>query len=111
MTGIYGVMSYSVAQRTREMGIRLALGATPGAVLRLVLGQAMRLVAGGVLLGVAGALSLGGVIRTLLFGVSPADPSVFAALVALLCGTAALAALVAARRATTVDPVLALRAE
>jgi predicted permease len=111
ITGIYGVMAYSVAQRTREMGIRLALGATPGAVLRLVLRQAMRLVAAGVALGVAAALPLGRVLRTLLYGVSATDPGTFAALAVLLCGTAAAATLIAARRATSVDPAMALRAE
>jgi putative ABC transport system permease protein len=111
ITGIYGVMAYSVAQRTREMGIRLALGATPGAVLRLVLGQAMRLVTAGVAIGVAAALPLGRVLRTLLYGVSATDPGTFAALAVLLCGTAVLATLIAARRATSVDPALALRAE
>jgi ABC-type antimicrobial peptide transport system permease subunit len=111
ITGIYGVMSYSVAQRTREMGIRLALGATPAAVLGLVLRQAMRLVAAGVVLGVAAALPLGRVLRTLLYGVSATDPGTFAALAALLAGTAAAATLIAARRATSVDPALALRAE
>ena len=111
ITGIYGVMAYSVAQRTREMGIRLALGATPGAVLRLVLRQAMRLVVAGVLLGIGAALPLGRVLRTLLYGVTATDPTTFAALAAVLCGTAAAATLVAARRATSVDPALALRAE
>jgi len=93
------------------MGIRLALGATPGAVLGLVLRQSMRLVAAGVLLGVAAALPLGRVLRTLLYGVSTTDPATFAALAALLCGTAAAATLIAARRATSVDPAMALRAE
>jgi putative ABC transport system permease protein len=111
VTGIYGVMTYSVAQRTREMGIRLALGATPAAVLGLVLRQAMRLVAAGIVLGIAAALPLGRVLRTLLYGVSATDPGTFAALAALLCATAAAATAVAARRATSVDPALALRAE
>jgi len=93
------------------MGIRLALGATPAAVLGLVLRQTMRLVAAGVALGVAAALPLGRVLRTLLYGVSATDPGTFAALAALLCATAAAATLIAARRATSVDPALALRAE
>ncbi len=93
ITGIYGVMAYS------------------GAVLGLVLRQAMRLVAAGVVLGVAAALPLGRVLRTLLYGVSATDPGTFAALAGLLCGTAAFATLIAARRATSVDPALALRAE
>ena len=111
VTGIYGVMAYSVAQRTREMGIRLALGATPRAVLGLVLRQAMRLTVAGVVLGLAAALPLGQVLRTLLYEVSATDPATFATFAVLLCGTATAATLVAARRATSVDPALALRAE
>ncbi|MFL5313132.1 MAG: ABC transporter permease [Myxococcales bacterium] len=111
ITGIYGVMAYSVAQRTREMGIRLALGATPGAVLRLVLRQGMRLVVVGVALGLAAALPLGRVLRTLLYGVTATDPGTFVALAVALAATAAAATLIAARRATSVDPALALRAE
>jgi len=111
ITGIYGVLSYSVAQRTREMGIRLALGATPGAVLGLVVGDAFRLVGMGVAIGVCAALGLTQLLRTLLFGVSATDPGTYAALAVLLCGVALLASLVAGRRATSVDPALALRAE
>jgi putative ABC transport system permease protein len=111
ITGIYGVMAYSVAQRTREMGIRLALGATPGAVLQLVLRQAMSLVGAGVAAGLAIALPLGHFLRALLYEVSATDPTTFASFAVLLCGTAAAATLVAARRATSVDPALALRAE
>ena len=111
VTGIYGVMAYSVAQRTREMGIRLALGATPRGVVRLIVTQAMRPVGAGVAFGVAAALAAARVLRTLLYEVSATDPATFAAFVTLLCGTAAAAALIAARRATSVDPALALRAE
>jgi putative ABC transport system permease protein len=111
VTGIYGVLSYSVAQRTREMGIRLALGATRRAVLGLVVGDAFRLVGAGVGVGICAALGLTQLLRTLLFGVSATDPVTYAALAALLCGVALVATLVAGRRATSVDPALALRAE
>jgi putative ABC transport system permease protein len=111
ITGIYGVLSYSVAQRTREMGIRLALGATPRAVLGLVVGDAFRLVGAGVAIGIGAALGLTQLLRSLLFGVSATDPATYAALALLLCGVALVASLVAGRRATSVDPALALRAE
>jgi putative ABC transport system permease protein len=111
ITGIYGVLSYSVAQRTREMGIRLALGATPRAVLGLVVGDAFRLVGAGVAIGIGAALGLTQLLRSLLFGVSATDPATYAALAVLLCGVALVASLVAGRRATSVDPALALRAE
>jgi putative ABC transport system permease protein len=111
VTGIYGVLSYSVAQRTREMGIRLALGATPWGVLGLVVGDAFRLVGAGVAIGLAAALGLTQLLRSLLFGVSATDPATYAALPVLLCAVALAASAVAARRATSVDPALALRAE
>jgi putative ABC transport system permease protein len=110
-TGIYGLMAYSVVQRTREMGIRLALGATRASVMGLVLRQAMQLVMLGTAIGVAIAVLLGGVLRGLLYGVSATDPATFLALAALLCATGAAATLIAARSATSVDPALALRAE
>jgi len=111
VTGIYGVLSYSVAQRTREMGIRLALGATPWGVLGLVVGDAFRLVGAGVAIGLAAALGLTQLLRSLLFGVSATDPATYAALPVLLCAVALAASAIAARRATSVDPALALRAE
>ncbi|MFL5446395.1 MAG: ABC transporter permease, partial [Myxococcales bacterium] len=111
VTGIYGVLSYSVAQRTREMGIRLALGATPAAVLGLVVGDAFRLVGAGIVIGLGAALGLTQLLRSLLFGVSATDPATYAALAVLLCGVALVASVVAGRRATSVDPALALRAE
>ena len=109
--GIYGVMSYAVTQRTREIGIRMALGAGRREVLRLVLRQGFMMVTVGVLLGVTGALMLTRVLRTLLFGVSATDPGVFTAIVALLSLTACVATYVPAWRATRVDPLVALRIE
>jgi predicted permease len=109
--GLYGVMAYTVAQRTREFGIRLALGAPRGAVLRLVFGQGTRLAALGLALGLIVALLLGGYLSSLLFDVSARDPLTFVAIAALLAVVAALACWLPARRATKVDPMIALRAE
>jgi len=109
--GIYGVMSFSVSRRTQEIGVRMALGARSGAVVRMVLRQALALAAAGVLLGMAGALALTRLLRSMLFGVSPTDPLVFAGVVALLLAVAALASYVPARRAAHVNPVVALRYE
>lgn len=109
--GLYGVISYVVAQRTREIGIRMALGAERRDVVRAVLRQGMAVALGGVLLGVAAALALTKVIAGLLFNVASRDPVVFAAVPLLLLGVAALATLLPARRASRVDPVIALRAE
>ncbi len=109
LIGVFGVLSYTVAQQTTEFGIRMALGASAGTVLLQVLGRSMRPVLGGVLVGLAGALMLAQFLRTLLFGVTPADPLTLSAVVAVLLVTATLAAYVPARRATRVDPVEALR--
>ncbi len=109
--GLYGVISYVVTQRTREIGIRMALGAERRDVVRAVLRQGMGVALGGVLLGVAAALALTKVIAGLLFNVPSRDPVVFAAVPLLLLGVAALATLLPARRASRVDPVTALRAE
>ena len=109
--GIYGVISYSVTQRTQEIGIRMALGARRGDVLRMVVGQAMVLTVAGIVVGAAGALALTRLMTKLLFDVTPDDPLTFAAVAALLGGVAALASYLPGRRATRVDPVVALRAE
>jgi putative ABC transport system permease protein len=107
--GIYGVMSYGVSQRRGEIGIRVAMGATPGSIARLVASEAGRVTAIGLVLGVAGALAVGRLIQTMLVGVGRADPSTMAGVIVLLAGVAACACLVPARRATSVSPTEALR--
>lgn len=109
--GLYGVMSFIVAQRSRELGVRLALGAAPGNVLRLVLQQGMWLVMLGVGLGLAAALLLTRVLKSMLFNVSTTDPVTFVAISLLLIGVTLIATWVPARRATRVDPVVVLREE
>ncbi len=109
--GIYGVIGYSVSQRTQEIGIRMALGAQRATVMRLILGQAMALAAAGILAGGAGAWALTRLMQKLLYGVKPSDPATFAAVAGLLALVAAVAASVPGLRATRVDPVVALRAE
>ena len=109
--GIYGVMAYVVAQRTREMGVRLALGASRGAVLRLVMGRAMRLAAGGVAIGSVAAYLLTRYMTALLFQTEPGDPFVLALVAGVLLLAAAIASYVPGRSATRVDPLTALRAE
>jgi len=109
LLGIYGVLSYSITQRTQEIGIRTALGAQRIDVMKLVLGQTLKLVVIGVLLGVLGAIGIIRVFSSLLFGVSPTDPFTFVAVTAVLLITALLASYLPARRASQLDPVIALR--
>jgi ABC-type antimicrobial peptide transport system permease subunit len=109
--GIYGVINYSVSERTHEIGIRMALGAARAVVMQMVLRQALTLAAVGVAAGAVGAWLLTGLMRALLFGVQPSDPLTFVAVSVLLTFVAALAAWVPGVRATRVDPVVALRAE
>jgi ABC-type antimicrobial peptide transport system permease subunit len=109
--GIYGVVSYLVSQRTREIGIRMALGATSQGILRLVMRYGVLLTAIGLALGLAGSFALTGVLRGLLFGSSTTDPVVFAGVSVLLAGVAVAACYAPARRATRVEPVIALRSE
>jgi putative ABC transport system permease protein len=109
--GIYGVMAYSVSQRTQEIGVRVALGARSSDVMKMVLGQGTKLAAVGVGIGLAGAFALTRVMSTLLFEVSVTDPATFVAVVALLAIVALLACYIPARRATKVDPLIALRCE
>ena len=109
--GIYGVMSYSIAQRRNEIGIRMALGAQKMDVLKLTVGSGLKLVAIGLVLGLVGALLLTRLMSTLLFGISATDPLTFVLISAILVSVALLASYIPARRATKVDPLIALRYE
>jgi putative ABC transport system permease protein len=109
--GIHGVLSYVVAQRVGELGVRLALGARPSALLKLVVGQGMWLAGIGVALGVIAALAGARVLRGLLFGVGPSDPVSFIVAIVVLGAAAFLACYGPARRAARIDPMAALRAE
>ena len=109
--GVYGVVAYGVAQRRSEFGVRLALGAEPGDVVRLVLRQSMTVVVAGVVAGAALSVPLASALRALLYGVAPGDPSTLAGVGALIAGAGWLASYLPARRGTRVDPVSALRAE
>lgn len=109
--GVYGALSFSVSQRTHEIGIRLALGAHPRDVLRLIIRQGMKLVCTGIVLGMAGAVALTRLMSSLLYGVSPIDPATFLAASVLLTTAAMMACYVPARRAMRVDPLIALHSE
>jgi len=109
--GVYGVMSYSVAQHTREIGIRMALGARPSSILKLILGRGMFLIVIGVAIGLLASFGLTRFISTMLFGVTPTDPLTFVVIVLLLALVALLACLVPAQRAMRVNPIVVLRYE
>jgi predicted permease len=109
--GIYGLMAYAVTQRRREIGVRMALGAEPRDVLRLVLTRALRIVVAGLIVGLAGAAGATRVLQTFLFGVTPTDPIAFTIVTLLLMAVGLMAAWLPARRATRIDPCAALRAE
>jgi putative ABC transport system permease protein len=109
--GLYGVISYSARQRTREIGVRVAMGASVGNVIRLILGQGLILAAIGIALGLAASLALTRVVKTYLVGVSSTDPVTFAGVAAILVAVAAVASYVPARRASRIDPSHALRDE
>jgi len=111
MVGVFGVLAYSVAQRTREIGVRVALGATPGGILKMVLGQGLITVAIGLVVGLAGSLLLTRTMRSMLFEISPNDPLTMVGIALLLLLIAMLASYIPARRATRVDPMIALRYE
>lgn len=109
--GIYGVISYAVTQRTQEIGIRMALGAQPGAIVRMVVAEGLRITAAGIALGLAGAMALGRLIESMLFDVKPLDSVTFVGVTVLLGAVALLAAYIPARRTAGVDPITALRYE
>lgn len=109
--GIYGVLAFSVAQRRKEIGVRIALGASPGEVMRMILRQGLGLAAGGVVAGVIGARLLARTMQGLLFEIQPNDITTFVQVIVVLLGAAALASWLPARRALRIDPISALRAD
>ena len=109
MIGLYGVIAYSVAQRTREIGVRMALGARPRDVVRLVVGEGVRVTAAGVVVGLIVAFAVTRLMRSLLYDVTPADAGIYIVVALLTGGVAVLASYLPARRATRVNPTTALR--
>ena len=109
--GVYGVLSFTVGQRTKEIAVRVALGSTSERVARLVVSEGMRLAAVGLMIGVAAALALGRVVESMLFQIQPSDPASFGIAVAMIVSVALLAGWLPARRATSVDAASVLRAE
>jgi ABC-type antimicrobial peptide transport system permease subunit len=109
--GVYGVLSYAVAQRRGEVGIRMALGADRGAVRSMVLGDGMKLVLAGLGIGTLGAAGLSGFLSSQLYGVNPREPVIYLAVALVLLGVGALASIVPAWKATRLSPVLAMRSE
>jgi ABC-type antimicrobial peptide transport system permease subunit len=111
MIGLYGTLAFAVSQRTREIGVRIALGAQTADVLKLVVGQGLRLAFAGMAIGLLAALAATRVMKSLLYGVSATDPLTFIVIALLLTFVALLACWIPARRATKVDPMIALRCE
>jgi putative ABC transport system permease protein len=111
IVGVYGVLSYSVAQRTHEIGVRMALGAQNADVLRMLLRKAVGVIFAGIVIGGAGSLAFARVLARFLFEVRPSDPATFAAVALVLAGSALAASYIPARRATVVNPLVALRYE
>jgi putative ABC transport system permease protein len=109
--GVYGMLAYSVSQRTQEIGVRMALGASRDDVFRLVVAYGVRVALAGIVLGVVGAFAVTRVVASFLYNVSPTDPVSFIGTAAFLIGVALAASWIPARRATAVDPMIALRAE
>ena len=109
--GLYGVISYAVTQRTREIGVRVALGAPASAVTKLVVGDGLRLSAIGLVIGLAGATGASRVLGSMLYGLSPVDPVTYSAIAVLVIGVALMASYAPARRALRIDPTEALRAD
>ena len=109
--GVYGVVAYSVAQRTHEIGVRMALGAAGGRVQQMIVAQGAQLAAVAVAIGVPASLALARLLRSLLYGVTPADPATHVGTAAAVFALALLASWVPARRASRIDPMIALRAE
>jgi len=107
--GVYGLLAYSVAERIREIGVRIALGAKPLAVLQMIMNRGLLLIGAGLLIGVTTALAISRFVQSLLFGVNPNDPATFVTAVLVLLATGSIAAFIPARRATKVDPIVALR--